>query len=134
MLRGRACKRRVSKGEGARNAAAGLNAPIRPRESGVTSAEEAGMLRRNAGRRRTALKAAQKKIRCYNCWEEGHTIINCQECCICTKNRTHKPVTVGLHRWKVGRYTDDIHLDTGCARTMVRNKEPSTTKNCVGTQ
>ena len=49
---------------------AGLNTPIRG--SGVTRAEETGTLRRNAGRRRTAaLKAAQKKIWCYNYWEES---------------------------------------------------------------
>ena len=39
-------------------------------------------------------------------------------------------VFIGVGLWKVGRYTDDIHLDTGCARTMVRIKELSSTKNC----
>ena len=69
--RGRAAGEQANEYEQARERepgmrSAGLNTPM------GTSAEETGTLWRNAGRRRTAaLKAAQKKIRCYNCWEES---------------------------------------------------------------
>ena len=81
----------------------------------------------DAGRKRTAtLKAAQKKVRCYNCWDRGEPYENklseIQECSY-VKNRTSLYIhNMGLYRCGIveGRYTDDILLDTVCSRIMVR--------------